>query len=40
MFDLSIRLADKPGALAELGEVLGQAGISVEGICLWLLRAS
>lgn len=31
MFDLAIRLADRPGALAEMGEALGAAGVSVEG---------
>jgi len=29
--DLAVRLANRPGALAEFGEVLGRAGISVEG---------
>ncbi|HEY2314792.1 MAG TPA: hypothetical protein VGH96_14345 [Streptosporangiaceae bacterium] len=31
MDDLTIELDDRPGALAELGETLGAAGISVEG---------
>jgi hypothetical protein len=31
MVDLEINLEDRPGALAELGEVLGNAGVSVEG---------
>jgi hypothetical protein len=31
MTDLSIRLANRPGALAELGEALGHAQISIEG---------
>lgn len=31
MDDLTIELEDRPGALAELGETLGAAGISVEG---------
>jgi len=31
MTDLSIRLANRPGALAELGEALGRAGVSIEG---------
>ena len=30
MRDLSIRLADRPGALAEMGAALGAAGVSVE----------
>jgi len=29
--DLSIRLPHRPGALAELGEALGSAGVSIEG---------
>ena len=31
MRDLSIHLKNKPGALAEMGEILGNAGISIEG---------
>ncbi len=31
MKDITIYLQDKPGALAEMGETLGQAGISLEG---------
>jgi hypothetical protein len=31
MHDLSIILPDRPGALAEMGEALGRAGVSVEG---------
>jgi len=29
--DLAIHLEDRPGALAEMGEALGRAGVSVEG---------
>jgi hypothetical protein len=29
--DLGIELEDRPGALAEMGEALGRAGVSVEG---------
>ena len=29
--DLSARIADRPGALAELAELLGKAGVSLEG---------
>jgi hypothetical protein len=29
--DLTIRLEDRPGALADLGEALGRAGVSIEG---------
>jgi len=31
MYDLSIKLKNTPGALADMGETLGKAGISVEG---------
>lgn len=31
MKDLSIALENRPGALAEMGEALGRAGVSVEG---------
>jgi hypothetical protein len=31
MKDLSILLANRPGALAEMGEALGRAGVSIEG---------
>jgi hypothetical protein len=29
--DLQLRLVNRPGALAQLGQVLGRAGVSVEG---------
>ncbi len=31
MNDLTIELKNRPGALAEMGEALGRAGVSVEG---------
>jgi len=31
MRDLAIHLANRPGALAEMGEALGEAGVSIEG---------
>jgi len=31
MKDLGILLDDRPGALAEMGEALGRAGVSIEG---------
>ena len=37
MKDLAIVLEDRPGALAEMGEVLGRAGISVEGGGAWVV---
>lgn len=37
MFDLAIELEDRPGALAEMGEALGRAGVSVEGGGAWVV---
>ena len=31
MKDLTIELENRPGALAEMGEALGKAGLSIEG---------
>jgi hypothetical protein len=31
MKDLAIQLENRPGALAEMGEALGKAGVSIEG---------
>jgi hypothetical protein len=36
MYDVAIELADRPGALAEMGEALGRAGVSVEGGGAWV----
>jgi hypothetical protein len=30
--DLTVNIADEPGTLAKLGEVLGNAGINIEGV--------
>lgn len=38
MWDLTIRLENRPGALAEMGETLGAAGVSVEGGGCWLVN--
>jgi len=35
MKDLEIALEDRPGALAEMGEALGRAGVSLEGGGAW-----
>jgi hypothetical protein len=35
--DLAIELADRPGALAEMGEALARAGVSVEGGGAWVV---
>jgi hypothetical protein len=37
MRDLAIVLDDRPGALAELGEALGRAKVSVEGGGAWVV---
>jgi hypothetical protein len=37
MFDVSIKLENKPGEMARLGEALGAAGVSVEGGGGWVV---
>ena len=37
MKDLTIELENRPSALAEMGEALGRAGISVEGGGAWVV---
>jgi len=37
MTDLTIVLENRPGALAEMGEALGRAGVSVEGGGAWVV---
>ena len=37
MMDLAIALDDRPGALADMGESLGRAGVSVEGGGAWVV---
>jgi hypothetical protein len=37
MQDVEIFLQDRPGALAEMGEALGRAGVSVEGGGAWVV---
>lgn len=37
MKDLTIALGNRPGALAEMGEALGRAGVSVEGGGAWIV---
>ena len=37
MKDLAIALDNRPGALAEMGEALGKAGVSVEGGGGWVV---
>ena len=38
MRDLTVVLENKPGTLANMGEVLGKKGINMEGICGFPLR--
>lgn len=38
MKDMTIELADRPGALADMGEALGRAGVSVEGGGAWVVN--
>ena len=38
MKDLAIALDNRPGALAEMGEALGKAGVSVEGGGAWVVN--
>lgn len=38
MKDLSIALENRPGALAEMGEALGRAGVSIEGGGAWVVH--
>jgi hypothetical protein len=37
MWDVSIRLENHPGALADMGKALGHAGVSVEGGGAWVV---
>jgi hypothetical protein len=37
MYDVSIRLENKPGEMARMGEALGTAGVSVEGGGGWVV---
>jgi hypothetical protein len=37
MYDLAIQLDDRPGALADMGEALGRAGVSIEGGGAWVV---
>jgi hypothetical protein len=38
MFDLAIALENRPGALADMGEALGRAGVSIEGGGAWAVH--
>jgi hypothetical protein len=38
MKDLTIVLDNRPGALADMGEALGRAGVSVEGGGAWVVQ--
>jgi hypothetical protein len=38
MKDLTIELENRPGAIAEMGEALGNAGFSIEGGGAWVIN--
>lgn len=38
MHDLTLFLENRPGALAEMGEALGRAGVSIEGGGAWVVN--
>lgn len=40
MQDVSILLDNRPGALADMGEALGRAGVSIEGGGAWVVGGS
>ncbi|WP_420125896.1 amino acid-binding ACT domain-containing protein [Longimicrobium sp.] len=40
MKDLTIELEDRPGALADMGDALGRAGVSIEGGGAWVVGGS
>lgn len=40
MKDLTIELPNRPGALADMGEALGNAGVSIEGGGAWVVGMS
>jgi prepilin-type processing-associated H-X9-DG protein len=37
MYDLTIALDNRPGALADMGDTLGRAGVSIEGGGAWVV---
>lgn len=37
MYDVAIELEDRPGSLADMGDALGRAGVSVEGGGAWVV---
>ena len=37
-YDITVILEDQPGTLATMGEVLGQAGINIDGMCGFLVE--
>lgn len=38
--DLTIVLENRPGSLADMGDALGRAGVSIEGGGAWLVDGS
>ncbi len=37
-YDITVMLENKPGTLAQMGEVLGKAGVNIEGMCGFLVE--
>jgi hypothetical protein len=37
-YDITVILENRPGTLAQMGEVLGQAGINIDGMCGFLVE--
>jgi hypothetical protein len=37
-YDITVLLENKPGTLAQMGEVLGKAGVNIEGMCGFLVE--
>lgn len=38
--DVTVELGNRPGALAEMGEALGRAGVSIEGGGAWIMNGT
>jgi hypothetical protein len=38
LYDLAIAVENRPGALAEMGEALGRAGVTIEGGGAWVVQ--
>jgi len=38
-YDVTVILEDQPGTLARMGEILGKAGINIDGMCGFLVES-